>query len=177
MQYSDPFEEALEQLQEFWDGENDAFGHVCSVLLETAEYTHQSEISESADCALMTGAKYLNRLTELGVAEKYPSESWASYRRNPLYIEWRALRHIIDEYPMEEIIERVEALEARKEELIGNSGEVPSIVSAGDVKLHESVGTRMDGANELELIKRRIRLYELARQARQNDGHLVSREL
>jgi len=176
MRYSDPFEEVLEEIQDTWGGEDDAFGRVCSTLFDTEEYTHRSEISELADCALATGTKHLNRLVELGVAQKYPSDSYASYRRNPLYIEWRVLRHIIDEYPMDEIIERVEALEARQDVLVGNDGVIPSIVPAADVKLNESVGSQMEAADELELIKRRIRLYELVRQARQNDGHLVSRE-
>lgn len=101
----------------------------------------------------------------------------ASYRRNSAYIEWRALRYIVNEYPMDERIGRVEALEARQEKITGKTGKIPDIVPAADVMLHESVGPRMEAANELELNKRRIRFYELARQAKENDGHLVSREL
>jgi len=75
------------------------------------------------------------------------------------------------------MIKRVEALRRCQENLIGQSGVIPSVVSTSDVKMNESVGSRMLAANELEKIKRRIRPYELARQVLQNDGHLVSESI
>lgn len=176
MRYTDPFDEVLNEIIGYWAAEGERFEHICKVIFDISESTSHMEIAEKADCSPNSVKKHLDRLAELGVVEKNPRTELARYHRNSAYIEWRALRHIIDEYSMEEIIGRVEALEARQEELIGNTGEIPSIVPAGDVKLHESVGPRMEAANELELIKRRIRLYELARQAQENGGHLVSRE-
>jgi 3-hydroxymyristoyl/3-hydroxydecanoyl-(acyl carrier protein) dehydratase len=117
----------------------------------------------------------LARLVRLRIIEKEPKAPY--YRRNEAYLEWRVLLHIVEEYSMDEIIERVEALESRQEDLVGNTGEIPTVVPASDVKMHERVGPRMEAANELERVKRRIRLYELARQVLQNDGHLVSEPL
>ena len=176
MRYSDPFDEVLNEIISYWEAEGETFERICKVVFDISESTSHIEIAEKADCSPNSVKKHLDRLAELGVVKKHPRTQLARYHRNSAYIEWRVLRHIIDEYPMDEIIERVEALEARQEELVGNDGVIPSIVPATDVKLHESVGSRMKAADELELIKRRIRLYELARQARQNDGHLVSRE-
>lgn len=176
MRYTNPFEEVLNEILDYWGAEGETFERICKAIFEISEYTSHIEIAESADCSPNSVKKHLDRLAELRVVEKDPRTELARYRRNSAYIEWRALRYIIDEYPMEEIIERVEALEARQEDLIDTSGELPSIVPAADVKMHESVGERMDAANELELIKRRIRLYELARQALENEGHLISRK-
>jgi len=176
MRYSDPFEEVLDEITGYWEAEGETFERICKVIFDISESTSHIDIAEKANCSPNSVKKHLDRLAELGVVNKNPRSMGARYHRNSAYIEWRVLRYIIDEYTMEEIIDRVEALESRQEDLIGNTGEIPSIVPAGDVKLHESVGPRMEAANELELIKRRLRLYELARQARQNDGHLVSRE-
>lgn len=177
MRYTDPFEEVLNEILDYWGAEGETFERICKVIFDISEYTSHIEIAETADCSHNSVKKHLDRLTELRVVEKDPRTELARYRRNSAYIEWRALRHIINEYPMDEIIERVEALEVRQENLVDKTGEIPSIVPAADVKMHESVGSRMEAANEIELIKRRIRLYELARQAIENDGHLVSREL
>lgn len=176
MRYTDPYEQVLNDILDYWAAEGETFERICKVIFEISESTSHIEIAERADCSPNSVKKHLDRLTELGVVKKHPQTELARYQRNSAYIEWRALRHVINEYSMDEIIERVEALETRQEELVDNTGEIPSIVPAEDVKMHESVGAQMKGANEMELIKRRIRLYELARQAKENDGHLVSRE-
>jgi hypothetical protein len=172
MRHTDPFEEVLEKILDFWSSEEDVFGRVCAAALDTTEYTHHTEISERADCSSNTTKKHLTRLVQFRIIEKAPRTP--RYRRNESYLEWRVLAHIVEEYSIDEIIERVEALESRQETLVGSTGEVPSVVSASDVKSHEKVGPQMGAANELERIKRRIRLYELARQVSQSDGHLVS---
>lgn len=175
MRYTDPFEEVLKDMLEFWNSEEDVLGRVCATALDTKDYTHHTEISERADCSSNATKKHLARLAELRLIEKAPNTT--RYRRNESYVEWRVLCHIVEEYSMEEIVERVDALESRAETLVGNTGIVPSIVPASDVKLHESVGEQMEAANELEGVRRRIRLYELARQVWQNDNHLVSEPL
>ena len=177
MRYTDPFEEVVNESINYWKSEGETFERICKVIFSISEYTIHTEIAEAADCSPNSVKKHLDRLTELRLVEKASGTKVARYRLNSSYIEWRALRYIIDEYSMEEIIERVEALEARQDSLVDKTGEIPTIVPAADVKMHESVGSRMEAANELELIKRRIRLYELARQAIENDGHLVSSEL
>lgn len=172
MRHTDPFEEVLENILHFWRSEEDVLGRVCAAALDTTEYTHHTEISERADCSSNTAKKHLSRLAQLRIIEKAPETP--RYRRNQSYLEWRVLLHIVEEYSMDEILERVEALESRQETLVDSTGEIPSIIPASDVKMHEQVGPRMEAANELEQVKRRIRLYELARQVLQNDGRLVS---
>ncbi len=174
MRYTNPFDEVLNELIEYWDPQGETFERICRTIFDVSEYTSYLEIAEEADCAGNSVKKHLDRLAMLGVVDKDPRTDLARYRRNSAYIEWRVLRYIVEEYPMEEIIERVEALESRQEDLMGQTGAVPSIVQATDVKQHESVGPQMKAANELEAIKRRIRLYELARQTLENNEHLIS---
>jgi len=175
MRYSDPFEEVLEKILDFWSSEEDVFGRVCAAALDREEYTHYSKISESADTSPNATKKHLARLTQFRIIEKAPKTP--RYRRNESYLEWRVLLHIVEEYSMNEIVERVDALESRQEDLVDSTGEVPTVVPASDVKVHERVGPQMEAANEIERIRRRVRLYELARQTLQNDGHLVSEPL
>lgn len=176
MKYTDPFDDVLNEMIDYWEAEGETFEKICKVIFDISEYTSNMEIADRADCSPNAVKKHLDRLNELRVVEKDSRTEMARYRRNSTYLEWRVLRHIIDEYPMEKIIGRVEALEARQEYLTGRTDDISSIVPAADIKLNESVGSQMEAANELERIKRRIRLYELARQAIENDGHLVSRE-
>ena len=177
MSKATPFEEVLNEIQDFWNSEEDVFGRICSTIFETTRYTSYTLISEEADCSPNSAKKHLDRLAELGLVERQIKNTTTCYRLNTTYIEWRVLIYIVEKYSLDEIIERVKALEARQEELSDQNRDVPSIAHASDVQANESIGSRMQAANSLESINRRIRLYELARQVLQNDGHLVSEPL
>jgi len=188
MRYTDPFDKVLNEIIEYWEEEGETFERICKAIFDISEYTSHIEIAETADCSRNSVKKHLDRLAEFRLVDKHPGTELACYRRNSAYIEWRVLQHIIDEYPIGEIIERVEELEARQKEMIervedleapdegitDETGDIPSIRPTPNVKLNESVSTWLEAANELETIKLRIRLYELAYQTLKNDGHLVS---
>jgi len=177
MEYADPFEEVVEEIQAFWRDEEESFSRVCQTIFNMTDFAHYTELAEMADCSPNTAKKHLERLAEIGPVERFSAPKSAQYRRNEVYIEWRVLRYIVEEYPLDEIVERVEALEKRQDELRGSTGQVPRVVSSSNLKSAESVGEGMQAANELENVRRRIRLYELARQMIQNEGHLLSRPL
>jgi len=70
MRFTSPFEEVLEEIQDFWNTENDVFGRVCSSIFEIEGYNSYTIISEMADCSPNSSKKHLNRLTELGLVER-----------------------------------------------------------------------------------------------------------
>lgn len=172
MRHADPYEEVLEEIHNFWSSQDDVFGRICEFVFKTDGYRGQTYISEKSECSVNAASKHLSRLAQLGLVERNKAPSSIQYRRNEQYLEWRVLYHIVENYSMEEIIERVAALEDRQESLVDQDGVVPRIASTSDVTLHENVASGMEAANELEYVRRRIRLYEIARQVLQNDGHL-----
>lgn len=190
MRYTDPFDEVLNEIIDYWSAEGETFERICKAIFDISEYTSHIEIAETAGCSRNSVKKHLDRLAELGLVDKHPGTELACYRRNSAYIEWRVLQHIIDKYPVEEIIERVAELETRQEEMSkrveeleaphegtsDETGDIPSIRPTPNVKLNKSVSTWLEAANELETIKLRIRLYKLAYETQKNDGHLISRE-
>jgi 3-methyladenine DNA glycosylase Tag len=96
------------------------------------------------------------------------------YERNDGYLEWQDVARLAEELTVEEIIERVQRLEDRREEFEERFGTTdPASVSVFGQDDHEAIHEQMGAVSHWQSIDRDIRRYELARQLAQNDGHLL----
>lgn len=160
--------------QRRWQEETDTFGRVYDVALGVTSPTAYTEIAELADCSPNTAKKHLERLAEMGIVRADRDSRPAQYKRNDGYLEWQDASRIANELSVEEILDRVEVLEERRTEYEAQFGTTdPRAVSVFDHDEHETVHERMTAISEWQGVVRDIRLYELARQLSQNDGHLI----
>ena len=157
-----------------WQAGTDTCDRVYDVLLWTTSPAPHTEIAERADCAPNTAKKHLDRLAEMGIARADSEGRPATYERNDGYLEWQDASRIATELSVEEIIDRVEALEAQRAEYESQFETTdPTAVNVFDHGDHEDIHERMAAVSEWQGVIRDIRLYELARQLSQNDGHLI----
>lgn len=157
-----------------WHAGADTFDRVYDALLGTASPTAYTELAELADCSPNTAKKHLERLTEMGIARADTESKPATYERNDGYLEWQEASRIATELSIDEIIDRVEALEAQREAYESQFETTdPTTVSIYDHGDHETIHERMTAVSEWQGVIRDLRLYELARQLSQNDGHLI----
>lgn len=169
-----PPQEAIDDVRQHWRSETDTFGRVYDVVLGITTPTPYSDIAEIADCSPNGAKKHLDRLTEMGIAQAMEEGSPTRYTRNDGYLEWQEASRIARELTVEEIIDRVQALEEERaayEERFGTTD--PTTVSVFDQEPHDAIHDRMTEVSEWHGVRRDIRLYELARQLSQNDGHLI----
>jgi DNA-binding transcriptional regulator GbsR (MarR family) len=160
--------------QSRWQEGTDTFGRVYDVLLGLTSPTAYTEIAELADCSPNAAKKHLDRLAEMGIARATHESGPARYERNEAYLEWQDASQIAAALSVEEIIERVAALEERQSEYEERFGTTdPNTVSVFDAGDHETIHDRMNAVSEWRGVIRDLRLYELARQLSQNDGHLI----
>lgn len=157
-----------------WQDGRDTFSRVYDVVLGLTTPTPYTEIASLADCSPNAAKKHLDRLVKMGIASTEKQSRPATYVRNDGYLEWHDASRIAADRSAEEIIDRVEELEARlsKYETKFDSTD-PDTVSLLDQADHETIHDRMVEISEWRGIRRDIRLYELARQLAQNDGHLL----
>ncbi|ACV47597.1 MULTISPECIES: DUF7342 family protein [Halomicrobium] len=170
----DEFDPAPEPDRQRWQAGTDTFGRVYDVLLGTTAPTPYAEIAETADCSPNAAKKHLDRLTEMDIARADTDGQPARYARNDAYFEWQEASRIAREHSVDDIVERVHELETKRsayEERFDATD--PSGVSAFDADGHDAVHERMAAIGDWQGIVREIRLYELARQITQNDGHLI----
>lgn len=159
---------------ERWQAGTDTFGRVYDVLLGITERTPYAEIAELADCSPNAAKKHLDRLVEMGVARTDPESKPATYARNDGYLEYQEASRIARDLTVEEIIERVADLEAERAAYEAEfETSDPATVTVYDHDDHEAVHERMAAISDWQGIIRDIRLYELARQLAENDGHLI----
>lgn len=169
-----PPEEAVNEIRRRWHDETDTFGRVYNAVLGITDPTSYSEIAEVADCSPNAAKKHLERLVEMGIVQADRESRPARYERNDGYLEWQDASRIAQELAVEEIIERVQRLEDRQDEFENRFGTTdPSSVSVFEQDDHDTIHERMESITEWQAIDRDIRLYELARQLAQNDGHLL----
>ena len=157
-----------------WQDGTDTFGRVYDVLLGITDRTPYTEIASLADCSPNAAKKHLDRLVEMGVARTDPESQPAKYARNDGYLEYQEASRIARELTVEEIIERVQDLEAERaayEAEFDTSD--PATVTVYESDDHDAVHERMAAISDWQGVIRDIRLYELARQLAQNDGHLI----
>lgn len=157
-----------------WLESTDTFGRVYDVILGVTAPTDYTEIADLAHCSPNAAKKHLDRLTELGLARADRDRRPPRYERNDGYLEWQEASRIAQELTVEEIIERVEALEAERADFEARFGTTdPTTVSVFDGDDHDAIHDRMSAVADWQRIDRDIRLLELARQLAQNDGHLL----
>ncbi|WP_049996279.1 winged helix-turn-helix domain-containing protein [Halococcus sediminicola] len=157
-----------------WSENTDTFGRVYNTLLGITEPTTYSTIAEIADCSPNAAKKHLERLAEMGVGRVDRQSRPARYERNDGYLEWQDASRLADELTVEEIIDRVHQLEDRREEFEQRfETSDPSSISVFDHDNHDAIHERMNAISDWQSLERDIRLYELARQLSQNDGHLL----
>lgn len=157
-----------------WQDGTDTFGRVYDVVLGLTSPTTYTDIAELADCSPNAAKKHLDRLTEMGIARAERESGPATYARNEAYLEWQDASRIAADLSVEEIIDRVERLEERRaayEDQFETTD--PTTVSVFDASDHESIHERMTAVSEWKSVIRDLRLYELARQLSENDGHLI----
>lgn len=163
-----------EATQRRWQAGTDTFGRVYDVVLGATSPTAYTEIAELADCSPNAAKKHLDRLAEMGIARAERESRPATYERNEGYLEWQDASRIATDLSIEEIIHRVEALEAQRTEYEAQFGTTdPTAVDVFEHGDHETIHERMTAVSEWQGVIRDIRLYELARQLSQNDGHLI----
>jgi DNA-binding transcriptional ArsR family regulator len=165
--------EPLDDLRRRWHRGADTFDRVYAAVLGVASPTPYTEIADVANCSPNAAKKHLDRLAEMGIVDADRESRPARYERNEGYLEWQDASRIARELSVEEIIDRVRTLEAERDAFEERFGETdPTAVSVFDRDAaadHE----RMAAVSEWSGIDRAIRLYELARQLAQNDGHLI----
>lgn len=160
--------------QRRWQEGTDTFGRVYEVALGVTSPTAYTEIAELADCSPNAAKKHLERLAEMGIVRANSDSRPAHYQRNDGYLEWQDASRIATELSVEEIIDRVAALETQRTEYETQFGTTdPTAVSVFDHDDHETIHERMVAISEWQGVIRDIRLYELARRLAQNDGHLI----
>lgn len=160
--------------QRRWQEGTDTFGRVYDVVLGVTSPTAYTDIADLADCSPNAAKKHLDRLAEMGVVTADREGRPARYERNDGYLEWQEASRIAAELSVDEITDRVEALEARRAEFEDRFGTTdPTAVTAFEHDEHELVHERMRAVTEWQGVIRDVRLYELARQLSQNDGHLI----
>ncbi|WP_255194635.1 winged helix-turn-helix domain-containing protein [Natronobeatus ordinarius] len=160
--------------QHRWQTGTDTFGRVYDVVLGVTSPTAYTEIAELADCSPNAAKKHLDRLAEMGIARADRDSRPATYERNEGYLEWQDASRIATELSIEAIIDRVETLETQRTEYESQFETTdPTTVNVFDHGDHENIHERMIAVSEWQGVIRDIRLYELARQLSQNDGHLI----
>jgi len=157
-----------------WQEGSDTFRRVYDAILGVTSRTAYTDLAELADCSSNTAKKHLDRLAEMGIVRAHRESRPTTYERNAGYLEWQDANRIATDLSVDEIVDRVADLEARRstyEERFGTTDpDTVSVFEAGD---HETLHERMNAVSEWKGVTRDLRLYELARQLSQNDGHLI----
>ena len=157
-----------------WQDGTDTFGRVYDVVLGLTSPTAYTRVAELADCSPNAAKKHLDRLAEMGIGRADRDSRPATYDRNDGYLEWQEASRIAAELSIDAILDRVEALEHRRTEYEAEFDTTdPATVAVFDAEDHETIHDRMTAVSDWQGVIREIRLYELARQLSQNDGHLI----
>ena len=165
---------ATDEVRARWQAGTDTFGRVYDVVLGLSTPTPYGEVASLADCSPNAAKKHLDRLAEMGIAVADRDAEPARYARHEGYLEWQEARRIAEELSTAEIVERVGDLEAERERYEQRfDASDPATVSVFD---GDSVHERMVTLGDWHAVVRDIRLYELARQLSQHDGHLLPHE-
>lgn len=171
----EPPEDAITNIRDSWERENDAFGRVYEAILGIPEFTRHDEIAELARCAPNTTKKHLRRLHQMGIAEYRNPGRALMFRRNDAYLEWREVTQIAEDHSIQDLAERVRELEAKEAEIKEEFGvEGPDTASVYASNSDRPTHELMQAIGTWNGIQRDIRLYEAARQLQQNDGRLIS---
>jgi len=157
-----------------WQAGTDTFGRVYDVVLGITSPTPYTEIAERAECSPNAAKKHCDRLAGMGIARAVRDSRPVAFERNEGYLEWQDASRIAAELSVDEMIDRVGALESERQEYEARFETTdPAAVSVFADSDHASIHERMTAVSEWQGVIRELRLYELARQLAQNDGHLI----
>jgi hypothetical protein len=163
-----------ETIQPRWQEGTDTFGRVYEVALGVTSPTPHTEIAELADCSPNAAKKHLDRLSKMGIVRANTDSRPPQYERNEGYLEWQDASQIAENLTTEKIIDRVQELEEQHAEFEEQFGVAnPTDVAVFEQGDHETIHEQMAIISDWQGVLRDIRLYELARQLSQNDGHLI----
>lgn len=110
----------------------------------------------------------------MGIARADTDCRPARNQRHDGYLEWQEASRIATDLSVDTILDRVEALERQQTEYEAEFGTTdPATVAVFNAEDHETIHDRMTAVSDWQSVIRGIRLYELARQLAQNDGHLI----
>ena len=156
-----------------WSGDADTFDRVYDVALGLSEPTSYVDVADIADCSPNGAKKHLDRLAEIGIVHADTEARPIHYERDDGYLEWQEASRIARNLTVDEIIDRARELDAERahyeERFNATNPESASVFDDG----HEAAHERLVAVSEWQGTDRDIRLYELARQLAQNDGHLI----
>ena len=157
-----------------WQQGEDTFSRVYDVAMGITSPTPAAEIADVADCSPNAAKKHLDRLAKMGIVSVNRDGRPVRYERNEGYLEWQDASRIADELTVEEIIDRVRELEKERADYEDDFDATdPTAVNVYGQDSHEAIHDRMTAVSEWRGVIRDIRLYELARQLSENDGHLI----
>jgi len=164
----------IEESRRRWQAGKDTFDRVYAVARGITAPTAYTEIAEIADCAPNTAKKHLERLAEMGIVSEDSESRPARYERNEGYLEWQEASRIASELSIEAdrrpctgTRNRARRVRSRIRDDRSSSG--LRVRSRRSRDIHQ----RMESVSDWHGVVRNIRLYELARQLSQNDGHLI----
>ncbi|QAU12224.1 sugar-specific transcriptional regulator TrmB [Halorubrum sp. BOL3-1] len=169
----DDFDPAPETDGSHWPDDADTFDRVYDVALGLTTPTSGADVADMATCSPNAAKKHLDRLAEMGIVRADSAARPVRYERDDGYLQWQEASRIVRGLTTDEIVERVRELEAeraRYEDRFDATN--PDAVSVFDAD-HDAVHERMATVSDWKAIDRDVRLYELARQLAQNDGHLI----
>jgi hypothetical protein len=157
-----------------WQAGTDTFSRVYDVAMGLTSPSPAAEIAEIADCSPNAAKKHLDRLAAMRIVHAETDARPVRYERNEGYLEWQDANRIADELSVDEIVDRVAALEEKRLAYESEFGTTdPTAVTVYEQADHETIHERMSAVSDWHGVVRDIRLYELARQLAQNDGHLI----
>lgn len=157
-----------------WQSGTDTFDRVHDVVLGVTSPTAYTEIADLANCSPNAAKKHLDRLTEMGLVHADQDSRPPRYERHDGYLEWQEASRIATDLSVDEIVERVRDLEGQRTEYEARFDATdPRDATAFNVEGHDSVHERMVAISDWQGVIRDLRLYELARQLAENDGHLL----
>lgn len=167
-------EQNAESLIEGWSTGTDTFARVYRALLSFDKHVHHSEIADVAECSEPSSRKHLQQLHEMGIARRRPHTQY--YCRNEGYVDWWDANRIAEDVPIEYIMDRIETLEQRCEELENKheANNPANVVSAQDTDDDLTVSERIEIRSEYEKADRRLRVCEFAVHIATNDGQIIS---
>ncbi len=110
-----PNRDATDNIRQRWRENTDTFGRVYDTILGITAPTPYADIAETAECSPNAAKKHLERLVEMGIAHNESESRPARYERNEGYLEWQEASRIATDFTVDEIIERVQRLEAHRE--------------------------------------------------------------
>lgn len=168
-----PSDEALERQREQWVENRDTRQRIKEVIVGIRDPTPVAQIAEQAQCSANAARKHLKELAELGVARMWTGQR-TQYARNNEYFRWRRANELATEHTDEELLDRLQSLEASDSEFQEKFGvPTPDAVPFPEDAEHETIHERWEAANEWASIRHDTGIYQDAiriAQRRQRDG-------